>query len=348
MAETASLPKGEVLIEDFKLDAIFMRALHDLLNKLRKMYPKCKMTQRHVQEFNEHWKEPEVCRRSAIMWHKVMKPFYIDIAQTKNEERALHAIRQSIQTNWFFQQMSMDKKWDRESFDASRPGFVREIRYINGLAFLQNSFLGQLSTVFQELATHENPMSNVGSFASKVMKHLNADALDEISRMLPHVIHILGGMEQFDSLLDQALSTEAEMKPVIHEMLSSFVDTEEFGDIHEALKGSRERVREVITRLADPDNEESLYEVVGEIRGEKLSKEQLAEAFESLKETFNEDMINNAVSAVTAFASEHADADLDQISEAARLTLMDQGFEISNDQLKSMRVAAESLIPRKE
>ena len=335
-------------IQEFKLDAIFMRALYDLLNKLQRMYPKCKTTQRHVQEFNEHHSDPGVIRRSVNMWHKVMQPFYIDIAQTKNEERVHRAIRQCLEKNWFFSQMSMQKKWDRESFAPSRPGFVREVRYVNGLAFLQNSFLGRLSSVFQELAAHEDPMSNVGNFASKVLKHITADAFDEISRMLPHVIHILGGMDQFDTLLDQALSAETHMKPVIQEMLSSFVDTEEIGDVHEVLEGSKDKVKEVITRLADPDNENSLYEVVGEIRGEKLSKEQLAEAFDSLKETFSEDMVNNAVSAVTMFATENADASLDEISEAARLTLTDQGLDISETQFESMRNAAKALLSTQE
>lgn len=336
------------LESSFDLESLFMTALGELLDKLRTLYPRCKRTGPHVDAFHAHRAEPGVAARSLSMWHRSMQPFYVDIAQSKDEERLRRALRAAVGKNWFFTEMRMPAKMANASFAPSLPSFTKAVRYLNGIAFMQNSFLGKLTEAFKELGPDVDPIASAPELASRVLKHLNADTFMEISRMLPHVIHVLGGVEQFDALLDQALSDkDSAMKPVFDQLLSSFMP--DAPDADEALREGRGMVRDVLTRLADPDNEQSLLEVVGEIRGgEKMSREQLEEAFSSLRESFDESTIMDTLGALTSFAADHEGATFDEVQAAAREALASKGFTVSDEQVESMRKAAQAIVGASE
>jgi len=274
-----------------------MQSLVSTLAVLKKMYPDCSKTQAHVDAVISHSKEAKTISRSIKMWHKSMDPFYVDIAQTKDVERRHRGVHQGLLRNWFFLEMDMATKWKDDAFDPSREKFIHALRVLNGLAFMQNSFLGKLGGAIQEitkkmkLGDHDGGppdiMSALGSdtimeIIPKIMELVNIDTLLEINRMLPHVTYILGGKDKLLGMLDQTLGDSGTMKPILMQMMSTLMPmmamaggaaggdaagegtgefTEEKGK--EFVEKSTTTIRSLIERISDPDNVDPIGETLG-------------------------------------------------------------------------------------
>jgi hypothetical protein len=235
-AAAAAAEPGEFTMD---LTGQFMQSLVGTMLVLRKMYPQCERTQKHVSEVHGHSSEPKTRTRSIKMWHKSMQPLYVDIAQTKDEARRNKAMQNALSRNWFFTEMRMLDKWNSESFDKAREKFVHAIRVLNGLAYMQNSFLGKLGVAIQEIMKRIKPealsgggagdlMSALGSDAlmdliPKIVELINPDTLLEINRMLPHVTYVLGGKDKLLEMLNLTLGDSGSMKPVLMQVLGTLM-----------------------------------------------------------------------------------------------------------------------------
>lgn len=277
------------------LSSQFMQSLVSTLGVLKKMYPDCSKTQAHVDAVISHSNEAKTISRSIKMWHKSMDPFYVDIAQTKDVERRHRGVHQGLLRNWFFLEMDMATKWKDAAFDPSREKFIHALRVLNGLAFMQNSFLGKLGGAIQEITKKmklgsdgEHPpdiMSALGSdtimeIIPKIMELVNVDTLLEINRMLPHVTYILGGKDKLLGMLDQTLGDSGSIKPILMQMMTTLMPmmamagnaggdsvgegtgefTEEKGK--EFVEKSTTTIRSLIERISDPDNVDPIGETL--------------------------------------------------------------------------------------
>jgi hypothetical protein len=234
----------------------FMSTLAATMARLRDMYPACERTQRHVGEFLKHVDEGRTRERSIKMWHRSMEPHYVAISQTKNAERSEAALVAGLRANWFMNGLGMAEKWHEEAFAPSRERFLQTIRVLNGLAFLQHSFLGKLagalSQVTERLAAsqarraeaagaeggggEEEGMAGAAASAMgmlddpalldvmpQLLEIIQPETLHEINRMLPHVTHILGGKERLLAMLDQTLGEGGPMKGVLDQVLGALL-----------------------------------------------------------------------------------------------------------------------------
>jgi hypothetical protein len=226
----------------------FMATLSDTMQQLASMYPDCAVTQKHVAEFMKHVAEPRTITRSVQMWHRSMQPHYTALAQTKDTARLDGAMVTALRGNWFMAQMDMAGKWADPSFDDSRARFVDAIRVLNGLAFMQHSFLGKLTETLKPLAEKltkaasatggeagvPNLAGLMGGLAEEdmarllpqLMELLNGDTLMEVNRMLPHLAHVLGGKERLMGILETTLGggeMGGEMGGIMAQMLGAMM-----------------------------------------------------------------------------------------------------------------------------
>jgi len=233
----------------------FMATLGATMGRLRDMYPGCERTRRHVTELLAHMDEARTRERSIKMWHRSMEPHYVAISQTRDAERCEAALLAGMRANWFLSGAGMADKWLDESFAPSRERFLQTVRVLNGLAFLQHSFLGKLagalSQVTERLAASSAAAAaaadaaggDAGAAAAaggipgmalledpalldvmpQLLEIIQPETLHEINRMLPHVTHILGGKERLLAMLDQTLGEGGPMKGVLDQLLGALL-----------------------------------------------------------------------------------------------------------------------------
>jgi hypothetical protein len=293
MAETAETAAAAAPSLD--LIGQFMVTLSETMSRLAIMYRDCPRTTAHVAEFLRHTGEERTRQRSVKMWHKAMQPHYVAIAQTKDAARRERAMLEALRGNWFFAQMGMAEKWADPAFDPSRERFLEAVRVLNGLAFMQHSFLGKLSEAMQgitaKLAARGGGLESLDAesmmdLLPELMGLVNQDTLQEINRMLPHVVYVIGGKDKLMGMLDQAVGETGAMKGVIAELLGAFIPAagaagaEGAGADGEAaspfagaaaeaaaspeafIDRGISTVRDIFEKIADPDNENSLAEVL--------------------------------------------------------------------------------------
>jgi hypothetical protein len=226
----------------------FMATLAATLCRLRDMYPECARTARHVGEFLKHVDEARTRERSIKMWHKAMEPHYVAISQTRDAGRGEAALLAGMRANWFLSGLGMAEKWAEPAFAPSRERFLQTIRVLNGLAFLQHSFLGKLAGALSQVterlgrkaaaagaageegegAAMSNPLGLLEDPAlldvmPQLLELIQPETLHEINRMLPHVTHILGGKERLLAMLDQTLGEGGPMKGVLDQVLGALI-----------------------------------------------------------------------------------------------------------------------------
>lgn len=361
----------------------FMATLHETLQRLALMYPDCPKTVAHVSEFGRHVHEARTRERSIRWWHRSMERHYVSVAQTRDEERMRKSMYQAMQDNWFFAQMDMAPKWEDASFDPSRERFVHAIRVLNGLAFMQNSFLGKMTEAFNSIAERlagRDPMAALSSetvmeMVPQLLELINPNTLMEINRMLPHVAYVLGGKEKLVGMLDETLGEAGTMKPMILEMLGTlmpamkgmggFDDGSAEGEgsampaPEEFVARSTATVRDIIEKIADPDNENSLSEVLesfgisgdaanklfsgaagegGEAGGVNLNPEDIVRAFEGFRETMGEH--GEALGAIGSLLSDRLSSgtvDTEELTAMATEALRIKGIELEDTQLEAVR-----------
>jgi hypothetical protein len=291
MADAASDASAAAAAPSLDLVGQFMVTLTETLRRLAIMYADCPRTQAHVAEFLRHVDEERTRQRSVKMWHKAMQPHYVAIAQTKDAARRGRAMLEALRGNWFFAQMGMAEKWEDAAFDPSRERFLEAVRVLNGLAFMQHSFLGKLSEAMQgitaKLAARGGGLEALDAesmmdLLPELMGLINQDTLQEINRMLPHVVYVIGGKDKMMAMLDQAVGETGAMKGVIAELLGAFIPAEAAAAEGEEATGPGgaagaagaaaspeafidrgiSTVRDIFEKIADPDNENSLSEVL--------------------------------------------------------------------------------------
>lgn len=236
----------------------FMSTLAATMAKLRDMYPACERTRRHVGEFLKHVDEARTRERSIKMWHRSMEAHYVAISQTKNAERSEAALLSGLRANWFMNGLGMAEKWQEEAFAPSRERFLQTIRVLNGLAFLQHSFLGKLAGALSQVTERlsaaqarraaaaaaseageaggeQDPAASAMGMLEdpalldvmpQLLEIIQPETLHEINRMLPHVTHILGGKERLLTMLDQTLGETGPMKGVLDQVLGALLGGE--------------------------------------------------------------------------------------------------------------------------
>jgi hypothetical protein len=399
----------------------FMASLISTMTRLSVMYKDCPKTIKHVAELLSHKDEARTRERSVKMWHKTMQPFYVDIAQTKDEERRNRAMEKALASNWFFVQMDMLEKWQHPTFDRSREKFVHAIRVLNGLAFMQNSFLGKfieaMTGVLEKLGLDRgvdsgkegsvpgtlNPEA-IMDILPQLLDIINPDTLIEINRMLPHVTYVLGGKDKLLGMLDEALGTKGAMRPLLMQLLGAVLPVMGEaglggGDAGEKAEdeagagagaatassagtagtpagtGSQEAfverttstIRDLIERIADPDNEDPLGETMGQFgldmsklregeagagggeggedgggssRKSTLDVEEIKRAFEMFKDQLGgEGTLGLLTSALTEKlqSGEGLSGGIEEMSALAAEALQMNGVELGEDQLQAVR-----------
>lgn len=384
------------------LTAQFMTSLTETMKRLAVMYADCPRTQAHVAEFLRHVDEPRTRQRSVKMWHRAMQPHYVAIAQTKDPARLDRAMRAGMEANWFFAQMEMVAKWADPSFEPSRERFVHAVRVLNGVAFMEHSFLGKLSdalkSITTKLAARGGGMESLDPEAMmellpELLSLVNQDTLQEINRMLPHVVYVVGGKERLMGMLDQAVGESGPMKGMISELLGAFMPAaggeEEGGGggggsddgaaaggaagaatPSELMDRGMATVRDIFEKIADPDNENSMTEVLesfglgaggakaggGGAEGAEegssssssappglaLDADSIRSAFEGLMEQFGEG--SGAMGAIGSVISQHlggegggAGMDAEELTSLAAEALRVQGIEVDEGQLAAVR-----------
>jgi hypothetical protein len=230
----------------------FMATLAATLARLRDMYPGCPRAQRHVAEFLRHVDEARTRERSIKMWHRSMEAHYVAISQTRDAARREAALLAGMRANWFLAGLGMAEKWADPAFAPSRERFLQTVRVLNGLAFLQHSFLGKLAGALSQVterlgrragggeegggaaaaaAAAANPMGLLEDPAlldvmPQLLELIQPETLHEINRMLPHVTHILGGKDRLLAMLDQTLGEGGPMKGVLDQVLGALLGAE--------------------------------------------------------------------------------------------------------------------------
>lgn len=342
----------------------FMGALTALMRRLAKMYKSCEVTQHHVAELLEHADEPLTQQRSVVMWHRAMESYYIDIVQTKDTARRDKAIRRALESNWFFSTMEMAAKWDDVSFDRSREKFVDAVRVLNAFAYLQQSFIGKLSgavaTIVERLGDNAGGITPDGvstdvimDIIPQLMDLMNPETMIELNRVLPHMVYVLGGRDKLSAMLDDALSGSSPVNNVLMQLISA-MGTDESSS-QEILNGSRESIRGILEKIADPDVDDALGEVVSEFGfGGELASVLDAESVRSMFAALQESgidgeegvggMLQETISMISNFYETHADASVDDLSEVARSMLQERGISIDDDHIDSVRRIAESVM----
>jgi hypothetical protein len=368
----------------------FMVSLKETMARLAVMYSDCAVTQRHVAEFLKHVDEPRTRQRSVRMWHKAMQPHYVAIAQTKDPARLDRAMRSGLEANWFFAQMGMAAKWADPSFDPSRERFVNAVRVLNGIAFMEHSFLGKLSEALKTITAKMAARGGTGLEAidaesmmellPELLTLVNQDTLQEINRMLPHVVYVVGGKEKLMGMLDAAIGESGAMKGMISELLGAFMSPEMAAAAagvgaagtpegetptpagaatpaatEALLTRGLTTVRDIFERVADPDNENSLTEVMesfglnaaagGEgttATGEPplaMNAESIRAAFEGIMEQFADGSgaIGAIGSAITKHMTEGGAIDTEELTTLAAEALRVQGIEVDDSQLEAVR-----------
>jgi hypothetical protein len=334
-----------------------------------------------VAEFGKHVHEERTRERSIRWWHRSMERHYVAIAQTKDEDRQRKAMAQGLRDNWFFAQMDMAPKWEDASFDASRERFVHAVRVLNGLAFMQNSFLGKMTEAFNSIAERmagKDPMAALSSetimeLVPQLLELINPSTLSEINRMLPHVAYVLGGKDKLVGMLDETLGEAGTMKPMIMEMLGTLMPamqgamggaagSEGEAALPEFMARSTATVRDIIEKIADPDNENSLAEVLesfgvsgeaaakmfgeggAEGAGPQMNAEDIVRAFEGFRETLGEH--GEALGAIGSLLSDRlasGSVDTEELTAMATEALRLKGIELEDTQLEAVRNLSSTL-----
>jgi hypothetical protein len=362
MADDASSPLGSQALD---LVGQFMVSLTETMKRLALMYTDCPRTQAHVAEILKHVDEDRTRQRSVKMWHRAMQPHYVSIAQTKDQERRDKAVRAALEANWFFAQMDMATKWQDPSFDPSRERFVNVIRVLNGLAFMEHSFLGKLSEALRSITAKMSARGggiealdteSIFELLPEIMGLVNQDTLQEINRMLPHVVYVVGGKEKLLAMLDSAVGESGPMKAMMGELLATMMPSTPAADeatpkVDDVLDRGLSTVRDIFEKIADPDNESSLTDVLESFGVNAASTEDSApmsmnadairSAFEGLMEQFGEG--SGAVGAIGNVLRQQfqeggaGEVNAEELTSLAAEALRVQGIEVDDSQLEAVK-----------
>lgn len=315
----------------------FFQVLDRLLHNLGHLYPKDESVQSLVRNFDENKDKDKVLERSLAMWHASMEPFYLDIAQTKNQNQTAKALARSFEKNWFFRQLGMERKWKSSSFNPSREVFVQAVRVLNGLAFLQHSFISQLgdvmSTLAQRFQGNELSPDAIHDVMEEMMRVINPDSFGEITRMFPHLVHIVGGIEHMQEMIDAAFSESGQFSGILHELIGAFAGDEI--DTKNALQEGKSMIQNVMEQLADPEADTSSL-----LPG--LTHEEYVEAFEELQKNFNSEQVRGALGIMASAASETSS--LEEVGNAAMDIIQEAGVTLDSNQLSSIHRAAAAVV----
>lgn len=345
--------------ETFNMTARFMEALEEMLGTMSTSFPSCRRTQRFVEGFRANRNAPRVGETSVSRWHQEMRDYYVDIAQRKDEVRLDRAMRAAAKKSWFLRAMDIATKWpDASTFDSHRPHFVHAVRTLNAYAYLQNSFLGRMQRALEEVTSRYSLDTDgmspdvLTDIASKMMNTLSAKELREVNKILPHIVHIIGGVEEFDRLMDQVLSHESGLRPVLGEFAKMFRGSSDEGDAgaegeDELLDRGKAHFRAALRTLADPDNDRSMVDILKGmgVEGMEERKEEddarLDEAFETMRETFKDpEMIGSVMQMAMQVAQQHPDATTDQIATFAQEMLSSRGMDVDMSGVRAAASAA--------
>ena len=370
----------------------FMVTLTETLSRLSVMYRDCPKTQAHVAEFLRHVEEERTRQRSVKMWHRAMQAHYVAIAQTKDAARRERAMAEGMRANWFFAQMDMAEKWADASFDPSRERFLEAVRVLNGLAFMQHSFLGKLSEAMQgisaKLAARGGGLEaldpeSMMDLLPELMGLVNQDTLQEINRMLPHVVYVIGGKDKLMAMLDQAVGQSGAMKGVMAEMLGAFIPGAAAGEGEAGAAGAASAaaaegeeaggpvdpeafidrgistVRDIFEKIADPDNENSLSDILesfgmappapaegGEDEADGaapvMDADAIRTAFQDIVEQFGEG--SGAIGAIGSVIRDHLSGEggeggpgPEELATLAAEALRVRGIDVEESQLEAVR-----------
>lgn len=382
MEASAAAHAAATASETFNMITKFIDMLDALLSDICSIFPDCAKTAKMLTDFRRNRTKPGVEARIVKQWHVQIQDAYVPIAQTKDRDRLEAGLARAFARGFFLKNIDMLGKWKDARLAPSTDELVRVVRTLNGYAYLQHSFLGRMQGALEEIgerfASRDGALSieAVTEIAKRMMSTLSSADLLDINRMLPHVIHVIGGMEAFDALMDEALAKDSALRPVLSSVIGIINDnkaggagagggdagadredefeerktsvdasasTEDEEDENEAIRRGGEQFKSIVRELADPDNENGMRDVLrrmGVSEDDTSSKEDFAAAFDTMRESMNGDMVGTLMETMAGYMQQHPDATIEQVTQSTTSFLSERGVDIKMDGVKRVAAAA--------